>query len=89
MLGIVVTLLIVCLVALVVGAVTVGLFWLALVAIAGILGTGAVGVSLLGLRAEDGAPPAGRRAGLTVITPPQPASDGHAVHDGGEIGKAA
>ena len=89
MLGIVVTLLIVCLVALVVGAVTVGLFWLTLVAIAGILGTGAAAVSMLGLRGEAGAPPADRRAGLSLITPPQPASDGRAVHDGGGIGKAA
>lgn len=89
MLGIVVMLLIACLVALVVGAVTVGLFWLAVVAIAGLLGTGAVAVSMLGPRAEDGAPPADRRTGMHPITPAQDVFDGHAVGDGGGVSKSA
>jgi hypothetical protein len=52
----------------VVGTVVTGLFWLTLVGIAGVLGTGAMGVSRIRMPTPDDAPPAAGRRDLRVIT---------------------
>lgn len=89
MLGLVVALLVVCLGAAVAGVVIPGLFWLTVVALAGILGTGAVGVSMLRPREGDEASPAERRAELRSITPARTGPHSRASQDGGGASRAA
>ncbi|MGY1707410.1 STAS domain-containing protein [Geodermatophilus sp. SYSU D00697] len=67
MLTTVIALLVVSLGAAVVGTVVTGLFWLTLVGIAGVLGTGAVGVSRIGVPPEDDAPAVARRSHLRLV----------------------
>lgn len=83
MLGLVVALLVVCLGAAVAGVVIPGLFWLTVVALAGILGTGAAGVSIFRPREEDDASRAERRAELRLITPTRTGPRSRAPQDGG------
>jgi hypothetical protein len=89
MLGLVMALLLVCLGAAVAGAVVPGLFWLTLVALAGLLVTGAAGVSMIRPPAEGGAPPVERRAHLRVVSSAGGGRDRGGSQDGGELRSAA
>ena len=75
---------VVCLGAVVVGAVVPGMFWLTIVALAGLLGSGAVGLSLLGPLDPD--------EDMSVVSPRvdvTPPSVRRRVRDGGRISRAA
>ncbi len=89
MLGLVIALVLICLGAAVAGAVVTGLFWLTLVALAGLLVVGAAGVSMIRPPAEGGASPAERGARLSVITSDRGARDRGSSQDGGEVRSAA
>lgn len=89
MLALVVMILVALMGAALVGASTPGLFWLTLVAIAAMLGTGAVGVRMLGARAEEEAARGERRASLTLVTSGRGGAHRPAPRDGGEASRAA
>lgn len=102
MLGVVIALLVVLVAAAVVGVVITSLFWLSLVALGGILLTGAVGVSVLGARAPDDADdeprPAVGRSHLRLAAsgparrgaaPSRDTSQGGGAQDGGDVRRAA
>ncbi len=89
MLGPVLALLLVFLGAAVAGAVVTGLFWLTMVALAGLLLTGATGLSMIRPPARDSASLAERRTRLSVITSDPRARDRGRSQDGGELRKAA
>ncbi|MGY1780630.1 hypothetical protein [Geodermatophilus sp. SYSU D01036] len=65
-----------------VGTLVTGLFWLTLVALAGILGTGAVGVSRVGVP-DDDAPANARRSHLRLVRTGYGAARGDRTGHGG------
>ncbi len=89
MLGPVLALLLVFLGAAVAGVVVTGLFWLTMVALAGLLLTGATGVSMFRPPPEGSASLAERGARPSVITSYPGARDRGRPQDGGELEKAA
>ena len=89
MLVLVVALVLVWLGIAVVGTVVSGLFWLTLVAIAAILGTGAVGVSLHAARPVPERRPAVRHAKVRSITSAPGHPRGRSPQDDGELRRAA
>ncbi len=89
MFGLVIALVLVWLGLAVVGTVVTGFFWLTLVAIAGILGTGAVGMSLRTARPLPDARPAGRPAEIRRITSAPGSPRRRAVQNSSEVKRAA
>ncbi len=87
--GLVLTSVVLWLVAAVVGTVVPGLFWLTLVSLAGLLLTGAVGVSTIPAPAEGGASPVGRRPRLSMVGSIDGPGDRGGSQDGGELSRAA
>ncbi len=89
MLGLIIAVLVIFLGAAAVGTIVPGLFWLTVVAIAGVLVAGAVGVSMLRIRPEDDARPDVRRGQLTVVAAHRSPPQNHGSQDGGEVSRAA
>ena len=88
MVGLVLALVVVCLVAAVAGAVVPGLFWLTLIALAGLLFTGAAGLALARPPKDDDASAAAPGAELRLISS-HPTPHDPACQDGGEARRAA
>ena len=88
MLAVVIALLVICLGAAVAGAVVPGLFWLTVVSLAGLLLTGAVGVSMVPGPADAGSP-AARRPQLRVIGSADGGRHRAVSQAGGELSRAA
>jgi hypothetical protein len=89
MVALVIALVLICLGAAVAGVLVAGLFWLTLVALAGLLVTGAAGVSMIRPPVEGGASPGELRPQLSVISSAVGARDRGASQDGGELRRAA
>jgi predicted anti-sigma-YlaC factor YlaD len=84
----VIALCVICVGAALAGTIVTGLFWLTLTALAGLLVTGAVGVSMARPPAEDDAPPVPKHR-LRVIAAQHTARQGAEDQDGGELSRAA
>lgn len=86
--GLVIAVLVFCLGAALAGISVAGLFWLTVIALAGLLIAGAVGVSMTGPPVEDDALPVPAHH-LRLIAARHTARQGGDDQDGGELSRAA